>query len=131
MKTIARRLTEGQDLLLEIERITAEHQLKAGVVLSAVGSLHAARIRMPVLDGGEQFIEPKNLEIISLQGTISAHGCHLHIAVSGADGVVLGGHLKQGCIIRTTCELVIGVLDNTTFDRRLDSATGFNELVAS
>jgi predicted DNA-binding protein with PD1-like motif len=42
---------------------------------------------------------------------------------------VVGGHLKEGCIIRTNCELVIGILENIQFSRKADFDTGFYELV--
>ncbi len=41
----------------------------------------------------------------------------------------MGGHLKEGCLVRTTCELVIGILENTVFKRKPDAQTGFDELV--
>jgi predicted DNA-binding protein with PD1-like motif len=53
----------------------------------------------------------------------------LHISVSDVGGNVMGGHLKEGNIIRTTCELVIGILSDTVFNRELDQQTGFDELV--
>ncbi len=129
MKTIAKRLTDGQDLLIEIMKIANEHHIKAGVILSAVGSLKESRIRVPVIHGEVKYIAPKNLEIDTLQGTVSVNGAHLHISVSGIDGLMMGGHLKEGCIIRTTCELVIGILDSVEFTREADEMTGFDELV--
>jgi len=75
------------------------------------------------------YITPENLEVDNLHGTVSINGCHLHISVSDVNGTVFGGHLKDGCIVRTTCELVIGILDDLTFDRKPDPETGFDELV--
>jgi len=131
MKTIATRLHDGQDLLKEIQRIITEHDVRAGVILSAVGSLMSSKIRVPVIDGQVKYITPTNLEIDNLHGTVSVNGCHLHISVSDVNGIVSGGHLKEGCIIRTTCELVIGILDDTSFSREPDDQTGFDELVIS
>lgn len=128
MKTIAKRLRDGQDLLQEITALAKEHSISAGVVLSAVGSLRTSNIRVPVIDGEVKFINPENLEIDSLHGTVSANGCHLHIAVSDVEGRVMGGHMKEGCTIRTTCELVIGVLEDVEFTRHPDPQTGFDEL---
>ena len=128
MKTFAVRLVEGDDLLLEINKLAQKHEIEAGVVLSAVGSLGKSKIRLPVLNGKEQYITPENLEIDSLQGTISKNGCHLHITVSDSEGKAFGGHLKEGCIVRTTCEMVIGTLENTKFSRESDKTTGFDEL---
>ena len=131
MKTIAARLHDGQDLLREIQRLVAKHNVQAGIILSAVGSLKTSKIRVPIIDGEVKYITPTNLEIDNLHGTVSANGCHLHISVSDVEGSVSGGHLKDGCIIRTTCELVIGVLEDITFSREHDDQTGFDELVIS
>ena len=129
MKTISTRLRDGQDLLQEIQNIAKEHAIQAGVILSAVGSLKESRIRVPVIDGEVKYITPSNLEIDTLQGTVSLNGLHMHISVSDVDGRVFGGHVKEGCTIRTTCELVIGILEDTSFSREPDTETGFDELV--
>jgi predicted DNA-binding protein with PD1-like motif len=129
MKTIAIRLHDGQDLLEEIKELVTDHTIQAGVILSAVGSLKESRIRVPIIEGKVKYITPKNLEIDNLHGTVSVNGCHLHISVSDIDGNVMGGHLKEGNVIRTTCELVIGVLSDTVFKREPDQQTGFDELV--
>ena len=131
MKTVAARLHDGQDLLEEITRLLKRHEVKAGVILSAVGSLKTSKIRLPIIDGNIKYIHPTDLEIDSLHGTVSENGSHLHISVSDVNGVVSGGHLKEGCIVRTTCEIVIGVLEDTTFNREPDESTGFDELVVS
>ena len=129
MRTIAIRLLNGQYLLSKIQHISTQHNIKAGVILSAVGGLQKSKIRVPVLDGEVKYITPLNTEIDSLHGTVSTNGCHLHITVSDLNGKVYGGHIKQGCLIRTTCEPVIGILDDTTFNREPDERTGFDELV--
>lgn len=129
MKTIAIRLTDGQDLYQEIERLVTEHQIKGGVILSAVGGLRESTIRVPVIDGNVQYIHPQNVEIDCAHGTVATNGLHVHISVSDTDGKAMGGHLKPGCTIRTTCELVIGVLEEVTFSRQPDAHTGYDELV--
>ena len=131
MKTVSIRLHDGQDLLQEIQKVVAENDIQAGVILSAVGSLRESKIRVPIIDGNVKFITPSNLEIDNLHGTVSSDGVHLHISVSDIEGKVFGGHLKEGCIIRTTCELVIGILESTVFKRVADSETGFNELIVN
>lgn len=131
MKTVGIRLHDGQDLLEEIEHLVLENRIMAGIILSAVGSLKTSKIRVPVIDGEIKYISPTNLEIDNLHGTVSINGCHLHISVSDIEDTVKGGHLKEGCVIRTTCELVVGILDDTTFTREPDDQTGFDELVIS
>lgn len=116
-------------MVAEIMRIAKDNNVKAGVILSAVGSLRESAIRVPVLDGQIILIRPQNVEIVSLQGTVSETGLHLHISVSDTEGNVQGGHVKAGCIIRTTCELVIGIAEGKTFTREPDETTGYGELV--
>jgi predicted DNA-binding protein with PD1-like motif len=131
MKTIAVRIPEGEDLVQEIERVVAENHIQAGVILSGVGGLTKSKIRVPVIDGEMKFIYPEDLEIVSLNGTVSLTGIHIHISGSDVDGKVWGGHLKQGSVVRMTCELVIGVLEDTVFERKPDEETGYSELHVS
>lgn len=128
MKTIAKRLVDNQDLLVEIQKLLDEHDVQAGVILSAVGSLKQTKIRMPVIDGNVQYIHPENVEIDALHGTVSRHGVHLHISVSDIEGKVWGGHVKEGNTIRTTCEIVIGILEDIVLKRSPDDTTGYDEL---
>ena len=46
-------------------------------------------------------------EILSLSGTLSPDGAHLHIALVDSRGAVIGGHLCVGSLVRTTAELRI------------------------
>ncbi len=69
-----------------------------------------------------------DLEILSLAGTLSPDGAHLHIATADNTGAVIGGHLCAGSRVRTTAELVVALLPEWQFHRVLDLATGFAEL---
>jgi hypothetical protein len=130
MRAHAFRLTPGTDLRAELQRIVGERGLRAACILSCVGSLSQARLRMPGAVGeADAFLtldEPT--EILSLAGTLGPDGMHLHIALSRRDGGCVGGHLVAGCVVRTTAELVIGELAEVEFRRPLDPATGYNEL---
>jgi hypothetical protein len=130
MRTHAVRLTPGSDLRNELLRLSRTLGLRAGCILTGVGSLSQARLRMPGRTGeAEAFItldEP--LEIVSLTGTLSAEGLHVHIGLSRGDGACVGGHLVCGCIVHTTAELVIGELTDVEFARPVDPATGYGEL---
>jgi predicted DNA-binding protein with PD1-like motif len=104
-------------------------QEQAGCVISAVGSLSLAQLR---LAGATQATAIHGeLEIVSLSGTLSPDGIHLHIAISGSSGTVIGGHLCAGSLVRTTAELVIGLLPEWRFRRELDPVTGYTELQIS
>lgn len=85
MKLHATRLKEGQDLKRAISHFAGEKKMNAGVVVSAVGSLSHAVLRMPVTDPAHQDFHKYNepLEIVSLIGTIASDGgLHLHLSVS-------------------------------------------------
>jgi predicted DNA-binding protein with PD1-like motif len=96
-------------------------------VIRCVGSLSRAALRLAGNGGGTIIEGP--LEIVSLSGTLSPHGPHLHIAIADSIGRVLGGHLLDGCIVLTTAEIVLAVMPEVRFSRRRDDATGFAELV--
>ncbi len=121
------RLTEGQDIKKEIIKYAEEKNIVAGAVISGVGCVKKINIRTAT---AVKCIEKEdNYEIVSLMGTISKDGVHLHISYSDIEGVTIGGHLKDGNIVNTTCELVILELPNYEFSREFDNATGYNELV--
>lgn len=120
------RLRPGDDLREELEKLTALAPLRAGVVLSAVGSL--TRLALRFADRKEETVRTGKFEVVSLTGTLGPDGCHLHLAVSDGDGVTIGGHLLPGCLVYTTVELVVGDAGGLIFHRELDSVTGFREL---
>lgn len=130
MKMLAVRLKPNQDLKIELEKLAQEKGITSGFIGTCVGSLHAVTLRMAGARPEEQDIRTLtgHFEIVSLVGTLSPHGAHLHISVSDEQGNVIGGHLKEGTIITTTAEVVIGYDPNVTFQRIMDSETGFEEL---
>lgn len=127
MKVCAVRLRRGEDLLQSIEELCTKNTIRAGVVLSAVGCVSKACVRDA---GGVNIVavdEP--MEIVSLMGTVSEKRCHLHASFSKENLSVIGGHLVRGCIINTTCELVIGVPEDFEYDVEFDEETGYDELI--
>lgn len=127
MKTLCKRLHRGDDLLLSIRAFAKENNLAAGVVLSSVGCISAGCVRDASGVTVRRIEEP--CEIVSLFGTVSAARCHLHISLAREDLSVIGGHLVKGCIVNTTCELVVGVLDGWRIETEWDEATGYDELI--
>lgn len=125
-KIVCKRLRRGQDLLEEIKALAREEKLRGAVVLSAVGCVSQARVRdasgVNVREIGE------HCEIVSLMGTVSAARCHLHVALSREDLTTLGGHLMPGCIVNTTCELVL-METGYTYGVEFDEETGYKEII--
>ena len=126
MKVVPLRLQPGSDLRQALQAWMGEQHEQAGCVISAVGSLSVAQLRLA--GAAEATTITGDLEILSLSGTLSPDGAHLHITIADSSGVVIGGHLCAGSLVRTTAELVIGLLPGWRFSRELDPATGYPEL---
>jgi len=127
MENYTFRLTPGQDLMDGIESFVLQNQIEAGCILSGVGSLTQAVLRFA---NREEFTRYKGFfEIVSITGTVSMHGSHLHIAISDGEGATIGGHLVSGCKIYTTAEIVIIAFSNLVYERRLAEDSGYDELV--
>ena len=122
----AARLLPGQDLRQEIERLCVLAGVRAGFVLSAVGSLKKVTLRLA--NQKDTHTLEGHFEIVSLTGTTGPDGVHLHMAVSDEKGVTTGGHVVEGCIVFTTVELVIGSATGLIFHRETDARTTFKEL---
>lgn len=130
MKVIVERLNPGTDLKNEIKRVASENEITSGCIINAVGSLVSVKVRTDATNGVETFKEFVKVEVVSLTGTIGEMGKHLHVHLSGSDidGNVIGGHLSEGCIVKTTIELMILVFEDLRFLTELDPNTGFKEL---
>ncbi len=126
MKVVPLRLQPGDDLRQALETWMGEQEEQAGCLISAVGSLSVAELRFAGAAAATTI--RGDLEILSLSGTLSADGAHLHIAVADSKGAVFGGHLSPGSLVRTTAELVLGLLAEWQFRRERDPATGYAEL---
>ncbi len=121
---IISRLTPGEDLKEGINDIISKNGIKSGIIICIVGSLNYANLRM-----ADEKLKALNgpFEIICAQGTISMNGIHVHIAISDEEGNLIGGHLKEGCIINTTAEICI-LKSDLLLKRAFDPKTGYKEL---
>jgi len=127
LETCTIRLKPGDDLKKFIDEPAATYHIKAGVIITCVGSLTRASIRFAGESATTVLSGP--LEIVSLTGTFSINGSHLHIAVSDATGKTIGGHLKEGNAVYTTAEICLGFLPDLLFTREKDETTGYPELM--
>lgn len=121
------RLTRGNDIKKEIIAYCQKMNIEAGVIISAVGCIQHLHIR---LAEAKDYIDKEECyEIVSITGTVSKDDVHIHISVSDNTGKTIGGHLKDGTIVDTTCEVAIYELKDCVFSREPDSITGYDELV--
>lgn len=135
------RLHPGDKLMPSLKQaatiILSRSRCEAAFIVTAVGSLQSATIRLAnasrtdingdKTSGNDIVAYNQRFEVVSLVGTFSSDGFHVHIALSDAQGKTVGGHLIDGTIF-TTCEIVLGTADNVQFSRIMDDSTGYNEL---
>lgn len=118
----ALRLNPGDDL-----RGTLEAMARTGFVVAGIGSLAHAQLRLAGEPGPMRIEGP--LEILTLSGSLTPAGAHLHASVSDASGRVIGGHICAGCEVLTTAELLVAPLPPGALSRAFDPLTGYAELV--
>ncbi|NML34197.1 PPC domain-containing DNA-binding protein [Paraburkholderia antibiotica] len=121
------RLSPGDDLRVAIEDALRQRNLQAAFVVQGIGSLSVAALRFAGADAATEI--RGDLEILTLAGSVSPDGAHLHMSIADARGQVFGGHVAHGCTVRTTVELLLASLPGYVFAREPDSTTGFMELV--
>jgi predicted DNA-binding protein with PD1-like motif len=129
MKTHAFRFKPGQDLYQELKRVALEMPLRAGSVLTCVGSFSQCTLRLAGAKEVRTFDGP--FEIVSLVGTLCTDGVHLHVSISDSSGQCTGGHLQPGSLIHTTAEIVLAESETFRFSRAPDPETGYSELLVS
>ena len=132
MKAHAVRLPPGEDLAIALSRLVVERKLEAAAVVTCVGSLEVASIRFANEPHARVLAGP--FEIVSLVGTLEPTGQHLHICLSDnvmpkLGGRCVGGHVKEGCLVHTTAEVVLAELPSVRFSRLHDPRSGYPELV--
>ena len=126
MTVVPLRLGPGDDLRLALEAWIGQRQERAGWVISAIGSLSVTRIRLAGQDRITRL--DGDLELLSMAGSLCLDGAHLHLTIADSKGLVTGGHLATGSLVRTTAEVLLGVLPEWAFTREWDPGTGYREL---
>jgi len=125
-KTHAFRLKPGNDLKIEIESYVKANNIQAGWITCGVGSLTDYNIRFANQPDGS--IGSGYFEIVSLTGTVSVHGSHIHLSISDGAGKTIGGHLLDNNLIYTTAEIILQESQDFIFTREKDGSTPWEEL---
>lgn len=126
MKTHPLRLKPGADLKTEIEAYVQANNITAGWMVSCAGSLTQYNIRFANQPEGSK--GNGHFEIVSLTGTTSVNGSHIHISISDSTGKTIGGHLLNGNLVYTTAEIILQEDDRFLFTREKDGSTPWEEL---
>jgi uncharacterized protein len=124
--THAFRLKPGEDLLEGIDAFVKANHVEAGYIITCAGSLTAYNIRFANQPDGST--GTGHFEIVSLSGTLSTNGSHIHISISDSMGRTIGGHLLKDNLVYTTAEIVIGEQKGLIFTREKDGTTPWEEL---
>ncbi len=120
------RLLPGEDLLETVDNYCKKYKIEAAFIGTCVGSLSQVSFRKGVTR--HQLTLKGNYEIVSMEGTVSKGGNHIHASVSDLDFNVRGGHLMYGTVVQTTAELVIIELESYELSRSKDILSGFKSL---
>lgn len=126
IRLITIRMTPDQDVRQELIALANKENLKAASIIAAVGSLKQVNLRYAQSKSPTQVVGP--YEILSLSGHLSTGGLHAHLSVGDAKGAVIGGHLMEGNLIRTTLEVTLLENEALEFLRFDDPVTGYKEL---
>ena len=123
------RLARGEEILTQVMKLCRDENIK----LAAVEGIGAAdRVVMGLYNVEEKVYHKTELtgemEVTSILGNVSEMNgqpyLHLHINVSGADGIARGGHLNEA-VISGTCELFVRCIEGHV-GRAHEDLTGLN-----
>lgn len=126
MKEHILKLMPGEDLVLSLQYYCVQKEIEAAYLATCVGSFESISFRKgytrELIGLGGIF------EIVSITGTLSKGGSHIHGSFSDEQFHLLGGHLVKGCIVKTTAEVVIIELEGHQLTRSKDNLTGYKSL---
>lgn len=127
MSFLPLRLPPGSDLRRALEDAVLGADSGSAFVVSGMGSLANATLRFA--DAATETPLTGAFEILSLTGTLTPDGAHLHMSIGDDQGRVVGGHVGYGNHVRTTAEVLLVFLSEWALSRAFDPGTGFKELV--
>ena len=122
----ALRLLPQQEVLSALRDFIRLNGLRAAWISGCVGSLSDVAFRFAGRE--ETTLLSGKFEVVSLIGTLEKGGEHLHLSIADENGQMTGGHVMEGCLVRTTLELVIGELSEISFSRQPCTHSGYDEL---
>ncbi len=120
MQSLPLKLAPGSDLRLSLEELARRDGI-SGFVLGVVGNLTKASFQCP--GQAEPTVLEGDLEVITLNGTFSPEGVHLHLSLSDGACQVWGGHLEPGTIVQKGVDLLIGVLEQSEGSLKQQAST--------
>lgn len=130
------RVIPGSDVIEGIEDACRKLRIKAGAIISCIGSLQRASVMIAIPlhnKVGAGYSEPITLEgpleLLSGQGTIGQDeqgevAVHLHAVMSDKEGHLYGGHLVKGHNpVLITCEMLLAEIEGIKIQKGYDPET--------
>ncbi len=101
----------GADFHECVQRACREKDVKAGAILSGIGTFDKARIHYITHTGfpaEDRFVELEGpVELCSVDGTIADCVPHMHCCMALRGAELFSGHLEPGCNVLYLAEVVI------------------------
>jgi glutaredoxin/predicted DNA-binding protein with PD1-like motif len=120
MRAVPLHLAPGSDLRGSLEDFAVAHRA-TGFLLGVVGDLSRAAFQCP--GQPQPTLIEGDLEIITLNGTLSPGGVHLHLSLSDGACQVWGGHLEHGSQVRKGADLLVGLFSGPELADSAPAAT--------
>jgi len=132
-RLIAARMSPGEDVLLGLEKICKDYNIKDGLILKGIGSLRKVKFFDPVVlpdkKAGYGYSDPicmdGPIELLSLSGMICHDDqgkilLHVHYCLADKDGNGFGGHVIEGNEVLLTTDVVIAEIEGIEMGRAYD-----------
>jgi len=101
----------GEDFHEVIEQVARERDIRAGAILSGIGTFDKARIHHIThteFPAADKLVEVEGpVELCSVSGIIADHKPHMHCTMALRGGELFAGHLEPGCRVLYLAEVVI------------------------
>lgn len=115
-----------QDIKVLITPFTTDNAIKAGAILTSVGSLEQFNIRYTNKSEGDT--RQAYFEMVSLTATFSESAVHLHLAAADGSSPWIGRYMLPGNLIHNTPEIVIVDPADLEFLRKVGPTYNYQEL---
>jgi hypothetical protein len=124
----------GDDFCECIEKVARENGIRAGAVLSGVGTFDRARIHYIAhteFPSANKFVELEGpIELCSVDGIIADCKPHLHCTMALRGDELFAGHLEPGCKVLYLAEAVVAKFSGRDLERDTDPQNGTTRLKA-
>lgn len=114
-------MERGDDFHECVEQAAREKDIRAGAILSGIGTFDVARIHHITHTGfpsNDEFVTLEGpVELCSVDGIIADHQPHMHTTMAVRGDELFAGHLEPGCRVLYLAEVVIAKFAGRELER--------------